>query len=182
MIKRRIEMKGVILCLISIFIIAGWLLGSATQTFAETRQYKLVMQVSKSEVFPAGDVADHTLAMSETRGLLFVGGEVAVYTGWNQADTIKGIGVVRGYAKEVYQDGSTTIRKTQFKQTIAPDGKGALLEDGKSEFIMGTGRFDGIKGGLTFKGRMFTPISIGLKETRGDMVYEGTMTYTLPSK
>ena len=168
--------------LFCILVFSAWVLGSGTQAFAETKQFRLVFQVSKADVLPVGDTAEHNLSQVEARGLMFVDGEVAVYTSWSQGDIIKGTGEVRGYAKEVYQDGSTTIRKTQFKTTIAPDGKSVLLEDGKSEFIMGTGRFDGIKGGLTFKGRAFTPISIGLKETRGDMVYEGTMTYTLPSK
>jgi len=176
------DIRKSILLLFTILLISAWVLGSVTQTFAETKQYRLVMQVSRVEVLPAGDRAEHNLSLVETRGLMFVDGEVAVYTGWSQSDVIKGTGVVRGYGKEVYQDGSTTIRTTQFKQRIAPDGKGVLFEDGESEFIMGTGRFAGIKGSLTFKGRGITPISVGLKETRGDMIFEGTMTYTLPSK
>ena len=179
MIKGKREMKDIILCLISILIIAGWLLGSVTQTFAETKQYKLVLQVSKVELLPVGDTVEHVLGIAESRGLMFVDGEVAVYTGWSVTDTIKGAGVTRGYAKEVYADGSTTIRTTQFDRVIAPDGKTILLENGKGEFIRGTGRFEGIKGTGTGTAK-YLPVEEGEAGPKG--IGEYTMTYTLPSK
>ncbi len=167
---------------IGILLIGGFLLGSVTQSLAETKKYRLVAQFSKAEYLPVGDVEGHILAIFELRGLVFVDGEVGVYVGWTQVDLIKGIGPAQGYHKITYEDGSTTTTKFQFAAKIAPDGKTGLYEDGKGQFIMGTGRFAGIKGGDSFTGKRFLPISAGLKEARGDFIVDGTMTYTLPSK
>lgn len=54
--------------------------------------------------------------------------------------------------------------------------------DGKGEYIMGTGRFEGIQWSLSFKDKRITFISPGLEETRSDIIVDGTSTYTLPRK
>ena len=180
MYKSKMNLK--IWSLIGILVIAGWLLGSVTQSSAETKNYRVVAQFSRVEMFPVGDVEGHFIAMFEFRGLAFIEGEVAVYSGVAYGDFTKGVGPVHNYVKMIYEDGSTTVSKNQFNARIAPDGKVALYEDGKGEFIMGTGRFAGIKGSTSFKGKRITPLSPGLKETRGDMFVDGTMTYTLPPK
>ena len=167
---------------IGILLIGGFLLGSVTQSSAETKNYRVVAQFSRVEYMPVGDIEGHILGMFEFRGLAFIDGEVAVYSGVAYGDFTKGVGPVHNYVKMIYEDGSTTVSKNQFTSKIAPDGKTALYEDGKGEFIMGTGRFAGIKGSNSFKGKRITPLSPGLKETRGDMFVDGTMTYTLPSK
>jgi len=167
---------------IGILLIGGFLLGSATQTMAETKKYRSVAQFSKAEYMPVGDVEGHILAIFEWRGLVFVDGEVGVCVGWTQVDLIKGVGPAQGYYKVTYEDGSTTVTKYQFTAKIAPDGKAGLYENGKGEFIMGTGRFAGIKGTDSYTGKRIMPISPGLKEARGDFIIEGTMNYTLPPK
>ena len=174
--------KKFIWIFIGILVIMAWLLGSVTQTLAETKKYRLVAQFSKVEFMPVGDVEGHFLGVLEFRGLVFVDGEVGVCVGWTQVDLIKGIGPAQGYYKVTYEDGSTTTTKHHFTAKIAPDGKTGLYEDGKGEFMMGTGRFAGIKGTDSYTGKRFLPISAGLKEARGDFICEGTMTYTLPSK
>ena len=174
--------KKSIIISISILVITAWLLGSVTQSVAETKKYRSVGQFSKAEYMPIGDVEGHFFAMFEFRGLVFIDGEVAVLTGWAFGDFIKGVGPVLNYYKLVYEDGSTQVLKSKFTSKIAPDGKTGLYEDGKGEFIMGTGRFAGIKGTDSYIGKRIMPISPGLKEARGDFVIEGTQTYTLPSK
>lgn len=131
---------------------------------------------------PVGDVEGHVLALTEFRGLVFTDGDVAVETGWTYCDMIKGKGSCQNYIKQVFEDGSTIVYKSQFDTAYASDGKTSLFENGKGEYVMGTGRFAGIKGSLSFKGKRITPVSPGLKETRGDFFVEGTGTYTLPSK
>jgi len=169
--------------LILILIIAAWLLGSVTQAVAETKKYRSVAQFSKAEYMPIGDIEGHIFAMFEFRGLVFIDGEVAVFTGWAQGDFIKGVGLVQNYYKLVYEDGSTQVLKSKFiNKYTAPDGKTGVYEDGKGEFIMGTGRFVGIKGTDSYTGKRIMPISPGLKEARGDFIIEGTQTYTLPPK
>jgi len=174
--------KKSIIISISILVITAWLLGSVTQSVAETMKFRIVGQFSRAEYMPVGDVEGHILAIFEFRGLGFADGEVAVISGCAYGDFIKGVGPVHNYVKWIYEDGSTTVSKNQFTSKIAPDGKIALYEDGKGEYTMGTGRFAGIKGSVSFKGKRITPISPGLKESRGDFFTEGTMTYTLPSK
>ncbi len=174
--------KKSIIISISILVIMAWLLGSVTQAVAETKKYRSVAQFSKAEYMPVGDVEGHILAIFEWRGLVFVDGEVGVCVGWTQVDLIKGVGPAQGYYKVTYEDGSTTVTKYQFAAKIASDGKTGLYENGKGEFIMGTGRFAGIKGTDSYTGKRIMPISPGLKEARGDFIIDGTMTYTLPSK
>jgi hypothetical protein len=168
--------------LILILIIAAWLLGSVTQAVAETKKYRSVAQFSKAEYMPIGDIEGHIFAMFEFRGLVFIDGEVAVFTGWAQGDFIKGVGLVQNYYKLVFEDGSTQVLKSKFTSKLAPDGKTGVYEDGKGEFIMGTGRFAGIKGTDSYTGKRIMPISPGLKEARGDFIIDGIQTYTLPPK
>ena len=175
------KMHHKIWSLIGILVIVILLLGSVTQTVAETKQFRNVGQFSKMEVILAGDVGGHLLIIFEWRGLQFSDGEVAILTGWGTCDIVKGDGPCEGYYLSKYEDGSTMVSKTKFITTGSPDGKTADYE-GTGEYTGGTGRFAGIKGSLSFKGKRFTPISPGLKETRGDGVADGTATYTLPSR
>jgi len=48
---------------------------------------------------------------------------------------------------------------------------------GKGEYIKGTGKYEGIKGNLSFDGYYVTPYN---KETQGDAVINVKGTYTLP--
>ncbi len=170
------------LTLILILVISAMLLGLSTQVGAETKKYRSVGQFSKAEYMPIGDIEGHIFGMLEFRGLVFIDNEVAVLTGWAQIDLIKGVGLAQNYYKIVYEDGSTQVLKSKFINKWGPDGKTSVWEDGKGEFIMGTGRFAGIKGTDSYTGKRITPISPGLKEARGDFVIEGTQTYTLPPK
>ena len=168
--------------LIGMVVIMTWLLGSVIQAGAETKEIRIVSQFSRMDILPVGVVEGHIFYTAEVRGLVLVDGEVAVYVGWAKGEILKGIGPYDGYVKHIHQDGSTIVYKFQADVKIAPDGKTSLHEDCKGEITMGTGRFEGIKGSVSYSGKRLTAISPGLKETRGDMIFEGTMTYTLPSK
>ncbi len=172
--------KKIILIFIGILVTIAWLLGAVTQVVAaETREFRNVGQFSKMEMIQVGDVEGHALLIWELRGTSFMWGEVAIMTGWGTCDLIKGVGPCEGYYLSKFEDGSTTVTKTPFISKISPDGKTAWYE-GNGEYIGGTGRFSGIKGSVSFKGKRITPVSPGLKETRGDIVAEGIATYTLP--
>ncbi|HMK51462.1 MAG TPA: hypothetical protein VK551_03060 [Thermodesulfobacteriota bacterium] len=171
--------KKSIMIFIGLLIIMAWLLGSVTQAVAETKKMRYVAYFPKAEFTPVGDVEGHYLGTFEFRGLAFVDGEVAIGSGIAYGDFMKGVGPVTSYVKYVFEDGSTMQTINKFKATIAPDGKTGLYEDGKGEFTMGTGRFAGIKGTLSWTGKRLAGFS---KETRGEFFTEGTMTYTLPPK
>lgn len=167
------------LILILILVIAAFLLGSVTQTVAETKKWRYVGYFPKAEILPVGDVEGHYLAIFEFRGLAFVDGEVAIVSGVAYGDFVKGIGPVTNYVKYVFEDGSIMETMNRFKATIASDMKTGLWEDGKGEFTKGTGRFAGIKGSLSWTGKRLTGFT---KETKGEHFCDGTMTYTLPPK
>jgi len=117
------------------------------------------------------------LGMFESRGLAHIGNEVVVVTSWVQGDLLNGNGPIRGYTRYMYEDGSTIISKTEYTCKSNPESKTHLYENGYGEFLSGSGRFYGIKGSSSWKGRQVTPIS---DETKGDWIVEGDMVYTLP--
>jgi len=166
---------------IGILGIIPFLLGTYDLVRAETMQYKNVTQFTKMEVVNADDVQGHMVLIWEIRGLSISDRGVGALSGWGTCDIIMGNGPCQGYYVTKYGDGSTMTTKAQFLSKLSPDGKSAEYE-GKGEITGGTGSYSGIKGSHSFKGKRITPISPGLKESRGDTIAEGTSTFTLPSK
>ena len=69
------------------------------------------------------------------------------------------------------------MTKYQGNYTSLPGEKLPSIE-GKGKYIKGTGRFEGIKGGITFNGKYITPYT--KDKTKGETVVDVTGTYTLP--
>ena len=182
---RGIESKQrvVILGLLSILLIAVWLLVPAPQAEAKTVKMKLrvASYLANLEWSPVGDVEGHIIGFFSRRGLVFFeNGEVATYSNRGTFDSTKGHSSYVGYSLVTYEDGSTTISK--FQGTSAPiEGTKLKASKGTGEYIKGTGRFEGIKGTYSFAGRRIMPFS---EKTgfRGDYYADATATYTLPSK
>ena len=173
--------KKIILAIISFFLISIWLFPN--QAGAETQKYKIVMYFTKFEVAPIPAMEGQTYFLCEFRGLTFwENGGTSFYSGAAIGEGYKGKGPVQNCIVHTFADGSTIVSKNKFINISAPDGKTGLYEDITGEIVKGTGRFEGIKGKVTAKGKRLTPLSPGLKEMRGDAVVEGSMTYTLPSK
>jgi hypothetical protein len=72
-----------------------------------------------------------------------------------------------------FKDGSTFIGKIQGTKT--PE-----TVKGTGVFLKGTGRFEGIKGKMSFKGKYITPYT--KDKTKGDAIIDVTGTYTLSKK
>ncbi len=175
------EKRKIILAVISIFLIGLWLFPS--QVGAETRKYKIVMYFTRVEMSPIPAMEGQVYGLFEFRGLTFwENGETSFYSGAAVGEFYKGKGPVQNCVTHTFADGSTIVSKNRFINISAPDGKTGLWEEITGEIVKGTGRFEGIKGTITAKGKRLTPVSPGLKEMRGDGVVEGSMTYTLPSK
>ncbi len=170
----------IIWSLVGILVIGAWLLVSVTQAGAETvKKLTTTTYIAKVEVIPIFDVEGHIVGIYERRGVaIFEDGEVAAYLTRGTFDYIKGQGSHQGYTQYTFKDGSTTVEKYQGTTTIAPGEKLASIK-GKGEYIKGTGRFKGIKGNMSYSGKLVTPYG---KETKGDLVFDTTATYTLPSK
>lgn len=143
-----------------------------------TKSYRVVGHVTRSEVMAVGDVRGHWLGIFESRGIAYIEDEVAVVTSWVHGDLTKGNGPMGGYTRYAYEDGSTIIAKTEYTCRLEPESKTVFFENGYGEFIIGTGRFAGIEGSSSWKGRQVVPRS---EETKGDWIVEGTMAYVLSS-
>ena len=175
------EKKKIILAVISIFLISIWLFPN--QAVAETWKFKIVMYFTRAEYAPIPAMEGQAYALFEYRGLAsWENGETSFYSGAAIGEFYKGKGPVQNCVVHTFADGSTIVSKNRFINISAPDGKTSLYEDITGEIVKGSGRFEGIKGTTTAKGKRLAPISPGLKEMRGDAVVEGSMTFTLPSK
>jgi len=67
---------------------------------------------------------------------------------------------------------------TKFQGTAS--GAKPRLIKGTGNYIKGTGRFEGIKGKVSFSGKYVTPYT--KDKTKGDVVLEVTSTYIPPKK
>jgi hypothetical protein len=142
-------------------------------------KYRATCYLTKVEAIPVGDVEGHVILVFERRGVaIFENGECAAYLTRGTADLTKHQGQIQGYGQLTYKDGSTNISKWEGNMSISPGEKLPSLE-GRGEWIKGTGKFEGIKGDFSFRGKYITPYS---KETKGDVYFDLTGTYTLPSK
>ena len=149
------------------------------QAKAETVKWRITSYFIKMEAIPVPDVEGHFVGMYERRGLAtFEDGEVRSYHTRGTFDSIKGQGPFQGYTTLTAKDGSETMVKYEGALTMPPGEKLATLS-GKGEYIKGTGRFQGIKGEVSFSGKYITPYG---KDTKGDQVVNATGTYTLPSQ
>jgi hypothetical protein len=151
----------------------------ATQAVAEEMKFRATCYFTKVEAMPVGDVEGHVISVSEQRGVaIFENGECAALLMRGTSDRTKRRSTFQSYSQLTYKDGSTTISKAEGNMEISPGEKLPSLK-GKGEWIKGTGKFQGIRGRFTFSGKRITPYS---KETKGDLYFEVTGTYTLPSK
>lgn len=159
--------------LLSVFIIAAWLLGSVAEVMAETWKVKTFYHTTKMEGFPIPDAEEHAVRMRVQEGVkIYDTGEI----GWHKcvtfSDGIKGVGSFSIYGTDTFQDGSTMT--THSKGTSSPP-----TYQFTGEIIHGTGRFQGIKGTITATGKNLPPEK---GEIAGKTVGEGTITFTLPPK
>lgn len=166
--------------IIGILLIAALLLLPATQARAETVKYKITSYLTKVEGIPVPDVEGHVLLVYERRGVaIFENGETAVYHTRGTANVINGQGPFDGYSQFIYKDGSTFMTEYTGTLTMAPGEKLPSFK-GKGKYIKGTGRFEGIKGKMSFTGKYITPYTED--KTKGDTVVDVTGTRTLPKK
>ena len=178
---RKSKMKITILGCISVFLIAALILVPAAQAGEKTVKYKCANSIIKLEVCPVPDVKGHAVGVIEKRGVaIFENGETAAYHTRLTFDSIKGQGgSFWGYCDYTFADGSTRILKYQGTITLPPGEKLRSFK-GEGKYIKGTGRFEGIEGKVSFKGKYITPYT--KDKTKGDTVIEVTSTHTLPKK
>jgi len=166
--------------IIGILFIAALLLMPATQAEAKTVKYKIIAPLTRVEWIAVPDVERHSVVLYERRGVvLFENGETAAYCTRGTSDNIKGLGSFHGYSDILYKDGSTQIFEYTGTLTLAPGEKLRTMK-GEGKYIKGTGRFEGIKGKISFTGKFVAPYT--KDKTKGENVVDVTGKYTLPSK
>ncbi len=150
----------------------------ATQAKAETVKSTVTSSLAKVELVPVTDVKGHMVGLYERRGVaVYENGDVGAYHTRGTFDFTNSNGPFQGYSEITFEDGSMTIIKYQGTMRKA---EGQKLPDfsGKGEYIKGTGRFQGIKGNMSFNGRYITPYTPD--KTKGDVFINATASYTLP--
>jgi hypothetical protein len=171
--------KKSICVLFGILAISVWVLGSALQAGAETKNFKFYGWPSNRLSMPIEDTEGHTLTLTMASLIyMFEDGEAASATSVSTSDMIKKAGQWNQYLTFHFADGSTVIIKGQgITESTASGAYGKARIT--NELIKGTGRFEGIKG--TAAGKLnYMPIEKG--ELAPKIYGEGTWTYTLPSK
>ena len=119
------------------------------------------------------DVEGHTIYLIKAKGISFGekwGPALAIMSG--AGDFTKGVGPHEVYAHLTFPDGSTITTKAKGVQTGAGTGiTGGGGGEGTWTFVKGTGKFEGIKGGGTYKYSVVGP---------GQWYVDNEGEYTLP--
>jgi hypothetical protein len=106
------------------------------------------------------DVSDHDLNLIEVRGVQKSPDEKwndSKITYWGTADLIAGSGTQSGYFVNDHADGDRDFGT--FEGRITTSGAEVTLE-GTWKFTGGTGKFRGLRGGGTYRGRMTSPVGV----------------------
>ena len=149
---------------------------SVSIALAEEAEWTVASYITKAELLPVPDAEKHAVGMYERRGVAnFKNGETAAYHTRGTYDFTMGNGPFRGYTDMTYNDGSMVVVKYTGELASEP-GKLPTLT-GKGEYVKGTGKYEGIKGNISFTGKYITPHN---EETKGDQIVNAKGTFTLP--
>ena len=143
-----------------IALVAG--VGAVGDALAGER-YKIAGTVTaattKSEVFNVGDTEGHIVLLGESEGVNVSTGERnfldgAQNVGLDFADLVFGNGSGQGYSK-VSKGKDAAFYKTDGKVTTTLSAEGTPVSnfEGTYSYYKGTGQFEGIQGGGTYKGK-----------------------------
>ena len=149
----------------------------ATNVEAETMNFKLVSVVEKAERVKVPEVEGVMIGVLDRKGLsVFDNGEIATTDCRAIFDTKKGF---QGYSSLFFEDGSTLVLSWKGPSDSSRSEK--YWEYGfPFEFVEGTGRFKGIKGSGSYKGKQ--PLWDDDYQAQGYTYYEISGTYTLASQ
>jgi hypothetical protein len=170
--------KKSMMVLVGVLVIYSLVLASVIQAEAETLKGKSILVGTKEESIQVNDVRGHRLGLNISEGLAFFeNGEIAKGRSHTIYDTTPGRGSeLISYNIWTFEDGSTIVNRGQ--RSLVPDKSGALSAKSTSEFIKGTGRFEGIKGTGSSTGKNY----LGGEGEASRVFSDFTWTYTLPSK
>ena len=109
---------------------------------------------TKYEQMKPDDTEGHTMSSYEAKGAGT--GSIGDFTFFNQgmSDLVKGNGTHFGYYKQTDKDGHVSFSKWQGKVTTtkSPEGRPIMKFGGTWSFTKGTGKWENVQGGGTYKG------------------------------
>jgi len=163
---------------LGLFAVCGTVSLAAGAEKTVNEKVRDVYHVVKAEVMQVGDVPGHVLAIVDTSGLAFNQdtGEVCNYSAKIFLDLTNGTGPHQAYGMNTCE-GGTNSAAIKGVTTAHPDGTSTT--EGTFSYTGGTGRFSGIKGSGSYKGKRLAPITPG---GAADSFSDAVGTYTLPSQ
>ena len=156
----------------------GFMFGMfATQVEAETMNFKLVSMYDKVERVKVPEAEGVMIGVLDRKGLsIFDNGEIATTNCRGIFDTKKGF---QGYSSLFFEDGSTLV--LSWKGPTSQSRSENSWEYGiEVEFVEGTGRFKGVKGSGSYKGKQ--PLWDDEYKAKGFTLYEFSGSYDLSSQ
>jgi len=124
---------------------------------------------TKTEQIKPDDTEGHTLNLYEAKGAGTGSNGGFTFVNQGMSDLVKGNGTHQGYYKATDKDGHVWFANWQGKvtTTMSPEGRPNVKFAGTWSFDKGTGKWEGIQGGGTYKG-MFIGPGIFANETEGE--------------
>ncbi|MBW7997998.1 MAG: hypothetical protein FVQ81_15815 [Candidatus Glassbacteria bacterium] len=138
---------------------------------------KHTLAYTKQDTINVGDTEGHILSLSEFEGTTVSTGknkfmDGARDVGMGFSDLVMGNGSGQGYLKSSL-NGVVVFSKHQLKTatTLSPEGKPVTTFEGSFTWTKGTGKYENIQGGGTFKGKFISRI-IFIVEWEGEYFIE----------
>jgi hypothetical protein len=170
-------MKKIIIAFALAFVLSLGFGPIVIQAGAETMNFKLVSMYDKVERVKVAETEGVMIGVMDRKGLsIFDNGEIALTNCRGIFDTKKGF---QGYSSLIFEDGSTLVLSWKGPTSNSADKK--YWQYGIAvEYVEGTGRFKGVKGSGSYKGK--APLWDDDYKAKGFTLYEFSGTYTLPSQ
>ena len=150
MIRKTNHIMVITLSLVLLLLLAAPFVQAAERGKVTCRT---VWYATSFQSIPVGDVEGHIIFLFEAKGITFCEpwGACLIKES-TTGDRTKGLGPAEGYDIYTFPDGSTITEKFTGEATSAGTGKtGTGAGEGTLTFVSGTGKFQGIQGGGTFK-------------------------------
>ena len=118
---------------------------SVTNAASEELAITIDTQRTTYTYWEVGDQIGHYIGSYNQGGTVtFPDGEVGTHTASGTYDYVHGKGTYLAYARYDFDDGSTIVEQRRGEGSLASDG--TRLSKGYSNFIAGTGRYEGVTG------------------------------------
>ncbi len=154
------------------------LLAAPTARAEQVIRFKVVSHITQVHLLHVADSKKHIMGVYEHRGVaLFPDGQAAAFEDQGSFDMYEPEGSHLGYVKLSFNDGSWIVFKYQGEE-YRKAGSDLPFIKGSGKFLSGAGRYQGIKGSLTYDGGYITPYDEKTKSV-GDSVVEYSGSYTL---